>query len=103
MPVMSLRVDERGMRCLERLAKTQKKDRSQVARELLADGLTLSVLRRFRQGKISLGSAARELDLSASEVLDLLAEFGISSPLEYDTYLEGLQTLNEQRAERPRR
>ena len=51
MPVMSLRVDEKAMRRLERLAKRQKRDRSEVARELLADGWTLSVLRRFKQGK----------------------------------------------------
>ncbi len=97
MPVMSLRVDEKAMRRLERLAKRQKRDRSEVARELLADGWTLSVLRRFKQGKVSLGSAASELDMSISELLDLFSEFGVSAPLSYDAYLEGLETLEARR------
>ncbi|MBI4839720.1 MAG: hypothetical protein HY803_01345 [candidate division NC10 bacterium] len=101
MPVMSLRVGEKEIRRLEALARKQNKDRSLVARELLADGWTLSVLRRYRQGKLSLESAARDLDLSVSETIDLLGEFGIPGPLEYDAYLEGLEAL--QRRGIPRR
>ena len=38
---------------------------------------------------------AEELNLSVSEVLDLLSEFGIESTIRYDDYLLGLQNLRK--------
>jgi len=47
----------------------------------------------YREGKYSLGKVAKELDLSVSETIDLLADFGITAPLEYEDYLKGYETL----------
>jgi len=54
---------------------------------------TLFVLRRYKEGKPSLGTVARELNLSITEAIDLLAKFGIQAPLEYDDYLHGIKGL----------
>lgn len=95
MPVVSLRIGDKEIRRLEALAKKQNKDRSMVARELISDGWTLAVIRQYKQGKLSLERAARELDLSVSETIDLFGGFGIHGPLEYDGYLEGLEAIQQ--------
>jgi predicted nucleic acid-binding protein len=43
-------------------------------------------------GRVSLGTLAHKLDVPLSEAIDLLAEFGVRSPVEYDDYLKGLST-----------
>lgn len=50
-------------------------------------------LKRYKEDKISLETLAKELELSVSETIDLLAEYGVISPISYDDYLEGLETL----------
>jgi hypothetical protein len=51
--------------------------------------------KRSKEGKISLEILAKELDLSISETIDLLAQYGVASPISYDDYLEGLETLKQ--------
>ena len=87
--VMSVRLDAEGLRRLKDLAKREKKEMSAVARELMDYGWIFLMLREYREGKRSLGSFARALDVSLSEAIDLLADLGVRSPLEYDDYLKG--------------
>jgi hypothetical protein len=51
------------------------------------------ILRRYREGRLSLGMLARELGRSISETLDLLTDFGIRAPTDYDDYLQGYTAL----------
>jgi len=51
----------------------------------------MSVISRYREGKISLGTLATKLELSMSEVIDLLAEYGVESTVTYEDYLVGFQ------------
>jgi len=37
--------------------------------------------------------AKEELDLSISETIDLLSEFGIKAPIDYEDYLKGYEVL----------
>lgn len=39
--------------------------------------------------------AKEELDLSISETIDLLSEFGIKTPIDYEDYLKGYEVLKE--------
>lgn len=39
--------------------------------------------------------AKEELDLSISETIDLLSEFGIKAPIDYEDYLKGYEALKE--------
>ncbi len=52
-------------------------------------------LMQYKQGLLSLGNTAGELHLSLSELLDLLADLGIPSPVQYDDYLEGLRNMEK--------
>lgn len=92
--VVSLRLDENEIEILKNFEKT-KKDKSAAARELIKNGWKFSVLRLYRQGKISTGKAAKELGMSISEFIDMLRELGIRSPVEYEDFLSGQKTMKK--------
>ena len=86
--VMSVRLDAENIRRIRQLAKRDKKEISTVARELMNYGWVFLLLREYRQRKISLGTLARQLGISLSETIDLLADWGVKSPLDYEDYLK---------------
>lgn len=87
--VMSVRLDPEGLRRLRELAKRERKDLSAVARDLMDHGWVFLMIREYREGKRSLGALSEALGISLSEAIDLLAELGVRSPVEYDDYLRG--------------
>ena len=93
MSVISLRLKEREMKRINELSKMVHKDKSTVARELIEYGWEFFMIKLYREGKLSLSTLATRLELSVSETLDLLAEFGIESPIGYDDYLKGLEVF----------
>jgi len=95
MSVISLRLKDREFKRLAELSRLSRKDKSTVARELLDQGWEFMMIKLYREGKLSLSSLAEKLEVSLSEAIDVLAEFGVESPLEFSDYLEGLQTLSK--------
>jgi len=93
--VISLRLDPEQLEQLEELAREEQVERSTLARELLRYGLMLKLFQRYRQGRVSLGYLSEKLSLSVGEILDLLAELGIESPVDYEDYLQGFETLKK--------
>lgn len=93
--VMSVRLGPEGLRRLRELSKREKKEMSAVARELMDYGWVFLMLREYREGKRSLGSFAKELGVSLSEAIDLLADLGVRSPVEYDDYLRSYGAASE--------
>ena len=49
------------------------------------------MIRLYKEGKLLLNTLASRLDMSVSETIDLLSEFNIQSPIEYDDYLKGFE------------
>lgn len=88
--VMSVRVDSENLRRIRQLARREKKEVSTVARELIGHGWVFLMLRDYREGKISLATFAHKLGVPLSDAIDLLADLGVRSPIEYDDYLRGL-------------
>ena len=86
---VSIRLKEKEIRFIEEVSKKKGIDKSTVARELIEYGRTHLVLKLYKEGRISLEKTAKELELSISETIDLLAEFGIKSPITYEDYLKG--------------
>ena len=66
-----------------------------MARELLVDGLKYKMLLAYKEGKVSLAKLSKMLGMSLSEVMDLLASFGLQSPISYDDYLQGMKTARK--------
>jgi predicted HTH domain antitoxin len=93
MPVISLRLKDKDFSRLDEFSKMVNKDKSTVARELLENGWKFSMISLYGAGKLSLGTLASKLELSISETIDLLAAVGIKSPVGYDDYLKGFETL----------
>ncbi len=93
MGVISLRLENSELRRIDDLSSQERKGRSAVARELIQQGWQFRMLKQYRDGKLSLGGLAKSLDLSVGEVIDLLEEFGIEAPIEYEDYLKGFETL----------
>jgi hypothetical protein len=54
------------------------------------------MLKRYREGKLSLGAPAEKLNVPIAEVIDFLAELGIEAPIRYEDYLKGLEVLAAQ-------
>ncbi len=92
--VVSLRLDDSEIQILRSLEKTEK-DKSAAARELIKRGWTFTILKLYREGKISTESAAKELQISISEFIDLLKELGIRSPIEYEDFVESQKTIEK--------
>lgn len=93
MGVISLRLKDSELKRIEDLSSREQKDRSTVARELIQYGWELLMLKQYRDGKLSLTSLAKQLDVSVAETIDLLAEFGIEAPIAYEDYLKGFEAL----------
>lgn len=93
MSVISLRLKEREIKRINELSKTGHKDKSTVARELIDYGWEFLMIKLYKEGKLSLSVLAEKLELSVSEAIDLLSEFGIESPLDYDDYLKGFEAF----------
>ena len=93
--VMSLRLDKEELETIKGLSSIQNKDKSTVARELIVYGWTFYVLKQYKEGKISIGKAAKKLRISLTEFIELLAEFGIRTPLTYEEFLEGYENLKK--------
>ncbi len=57
------------------------------------------MLKHYKEGKPSPEGLAKKLDVSISEAIDLLAELGIESPIEFDDYLKGFSVFKEMKPE----
>ena len=95
MKVVSVRLDQKEIEMIKKLARAQKKDKSTVTRELIDYGWYFLALKNYKDGKLSLGSLAKQLDLPLAETMDLLAEFGVTAPIDYADYLKGYEALSK--------
>lgn len=86
---VSVRLKEKEIRFIEELSRKQKVDKSTAARELIGYGKIYLVIKLYKEGKISVEKIAKELELSVSEAIDMLAEFGIKAPIDFEDYLKG--------------
>lgn len=95
MNVLSVRLGQEEMKHIKTLARQEKRDQSQVARELINEGWKFSLVRRYKEGQLSLGTLAKELKMPLSLAIDFLGSLGISSPIEYEDYLGALDLLKQ--------
>jgi hypothetical protein len=95
MGVISLRLDNSELKRIDNLSIQEHKGRSTVARELIQQGLQFRMIKQYRDGKLSLEGLTKTLDISVGEAIDLLADLGIESPIEFEDYLKGFEVLAE--------
>lgn len=85
------------MKRIDQLAGVEKKDRSAITRELISGGLDYLMIRRYKEGRLSLGKLAERTGRSLADTLDLLAGLGVPAPIDYADYLRGFQNLGLKR------
>ena len=93
MSVISLRLKDRELKRINELSRMAHKDKSTIARELIEYGWEFLMIKLYREAKMSLGTLSSKLELSVSETIDLLAEFGVESPIDYEDYLKGFDVF----------
>jgi predicted HTH domain antitoxin len=93
--VFTVRLTEHEVGHVRDLSKEERKDRSAALRQLVELGWRYRILHAYSRGKLSLETAAKKIEMSMSELFDLLAELGIRSPITYDDYLAGEQGIRK--------
>jgi (p)ppGpp synthase/HD superfamily hydrolase len=96
MKTTSFRLDEVELERIEKLAQEEGEDKSKTVRELLDYGWEYLMIRKYKEGKLSLSKLSQELEEPISEVMDKLSELGVQSPLEKDEVMEGYDALKEE-------
>ncbi|MEK6984209.1 MAG: hypothetical protein AABX33_06565 [Nanoarchaeota archaeon] len=91
--VVTLRLKERELGFIKELSEKENEDKSYAARKLIDYGWIYFILKKYKEGKISIGKASKELNLTITETIELLADLGINSPISYEEYLEGYKYL----------
>ena len=91
--IVSFRFKEHELEHISKLSKDRNLDRTTAARELIEYGWTYYVFKQYKDGKLSLELTAKELSISISELIDLLADLGIKSPITYEDFLVGLKNI----------
>jgi len=93
MKTTSFRLDEKELERIEKVAEEKGGGKSQSVRDLLDYGWEYLKIRQYRKGDISLSRLSQELDKPINEVINLLADLGVQSPLEKADVLEGYEAL----------
>ncbi|MBS3125381.1 hypothetical protein J4211_03980 [Candidatus Woesearchaeota archaeon] len=91
--IVSFRFKEHELGHIQKLSIAKKVDKTAAARELIEYGWRYYVLSQYKEGRLSLEKTAKELHTSISELMDLLADMGMKSPIAYEDYLEGLKNI----------
>lgn len=92
---MSLRVNENDYNFIKEFSEKQNEEISKFARELMNLGRIMYVIEKYRQGKISIGTAAELAGVSISEILMIFGKFGVKSNIEHEDYLKGLENMRK--------
>jgi len=81
MKIVTLRISNDVLEKIEEIAERERKERSEVIRELikigLRDKLIEDALKMYREGKVSMWRAAKMAGLSLWELIEILKERGV--------------------------
>ena len=91
----SISVNKEEYNFIEELCKMEGKRATNMLRELIGLGRTMLAVKRYQEGKVSLGKAAKIAGITLSEFMDMLSEFGVESRVSYEDYLEGFENLRK--------
>ena len=91
--IISFRFKPHELKHINKLSTLKNIDRTTAARKLIEYGWLHYILMQYKEGKLSLGQTAKELHIPITDLIDLLANAGIKSPISYEDFLEGLKNV----------
>ena len=92
---MSIRMDQDNFEFLNKLSEEETGDVSKAARELIQKGRLMLAVERYKKNQVSLGKAAELAGRTLGDMINILAEYGVTSNLEREDYLKGLEHLKK--------
>lgn len=92
---LSIRIEKDDYDFVKGFASENKEEVSKAVRDLVDRGRLMYAIESYKNGKASIGRAAGLAGVSVSEMMDILAEFGVKSNIEMEDYLEGLKNLKK--------
>jgi len=93
MRVKSIRIPEDMDNAIEYVAKSEKLEKTQSLRKLTRIGFEYYVAKSYEGGKLTLREAAKLLNLTLSETIDLLLEIGVKGNIGAKDVMESLRTI----------
>jgi len=94
MKVKSMRIPEDIDQAIDYVSRMEKIEKTQSIRKLARLGFEYYISKAYREGRLSLREVARLLNLTISESIDLLNEFGISGNIHARDVFSSLKSLN---------
>ena len=95
--VKSVRLPPEIVNAVSDRARRENVDESTAIRQLLAKGVELDAVERYRRGEISLASAARLVNTSTREMIEVLLLHGVKGNVTMEMQLEAQETMRRLR------
>ena len=92
---LSIRINEADYKFLSTLAREEREDVSKAVRELVDLGRVMLAIDKYRRSEASIEKAARIAGVPISKMFDIFSEYGVEANLEYDDYLDSLETARD--------
>ena len=92
---VSVRMDESSYIFVNKIAKQEKEDLSKAIRNIIKQGRIMLAIQYYQARKISLGKAAELSGTTISELIEIFTQFGITTNLDKDQYLESLENIRK--------
>jgi len=91
--VISVRVNKWIEEIINRISEEERKEQSDIIRELIENGSIYIAIKGYAKGKYSVGKAANLANLPLSEFMDLVTDLGIASKIDKEDVLQGYENL----------
>ncbi len=91
----TMSLDKKELALINELSEIEREDKLKVLSELLEMGRRAFIIKLYKEGKVSIVRAAHIARISVSEFMDTLSEYGVTSRISYEDYLDGLENLRE--------
>jgi len=92
---LNIRINKDDYAFLSSLAKEERSDVSKKVRELVDLGRVMLAIEKYKKSEASIEKASKITWVSISRMMDILAEYGVQSKIEYEDYLKGFKSLKE--------
>jgi predicted HTH domain antitoxin len=93
MKVKSVRIPDEVEMAVEYVARSEKLEKTSSLRKLTRMGFEYYVAKSYEKGKLTLRQAAKLLNLTLSETIDLLNEVGVKGNIRAKDVLESLKAI----------
>jgi predicted HTH domain antitoxin len=94
MKVRSIRVPDDIDKAIEYVSRMEKTEKTQSLRKLARLGFEYYVATSYDDGRLSLRAAAKLLQLSLSEAIDLFGQMGVRGNISARDVLQSLESIN---------